>query len=108
MKYLSLQLPGGTNIAAPNGIPSGGINVVSKALSNGLTIMIILCVVLALIFLVLGGIQWITSGGDKSKIQAARAKLTWAIVGLVVAFSAFFIVSLLGYIFKVDLLKFSS
>lgn len=52
-----------------------------------------------------GGISWITSGGDKNKLQAARAKLTWAVGGLVVAFAAFFIVSIIGYLFNVDLLK---
>jgi len=106
MSYLSLGLPGGQTITAPASIPSGGIDIVSKIFSNGLTLMIILCIVLALIFMVLAGIQWITSGGDKNKLQAARAKLTWAIGGLIVALAAFFIVSMIGYFFKVNLLKF--
>jgi len=106
MSYLSLTLPGSQTITAPNGIPSGGIDLVSTIFSNALTIMIILCIVLALIFIVYAGIQWITSGGDKTKLQAARAKLTWAIVGIIIALAAFFIVSLIGYFFKVDLLKF--
>lgn len=107
MRYLSLTLPGGETVNPPGGIPSGGIGAVEKIFKNGFAIMIILCIVLAVIFIVLGGMQWITSGGDKTKLQAARAKLTWAVVGLIVAFSAFFIIGLIGYFFKVDLMKFS-
>ena len=106
MEYLSLTIPGGQTIEAPKSIPSGGIDVVSKLFKNGFSLMILICIMLALIFIVLGGMQWITSGGDKGKVEAARKKLTYAIVGLVVAFSAFFIVSMIGYFFQVDLLNF--
>lgn len=108
MKYLSLNLPGNQTVNPPSSIPSGGLDVVAKLFRNFYSLMIILCIVLSLIFIVLGGLQWITSGGDKAKVQAARNKLTWAIVGLIVAFSGFFIISLIGYFFKVDLLRFNS
>jgi hypothetical protein len=107
MNYLSLTIPGGQNIQPPSDIPSGGLNVVAKVFRNSYSIMIIIVIVLALIFIVLGGIQWITSEGDKTKLDAARKKLTWSIIGLLVAFSAFFIVSLLGYFFNVNLFNFS-
>lgn len=38
----------------------------------------------ALIYGLLGGISWITSGGEKEKIQAARDKIQAAIVGIFV------------------------
>jgi ABC-type Fe3+ transport system permease subunit len=107
MHYLAISLPGGQTITAPNSIPSGGIGTVSKVFRNSFVILLIICVVLSLIFIVYSGIQWILSGGDKNKLQAARARLNWAIIGLIVAFVAFFIVSLIGYFFKVDLLKFA-
>ncbi|HSW48366.1 MAG TPA: hypothetical protein VLG67_04795 [Candidatus Saccharimonadales bacterium] len=106
MKYLSLKLPGG-EITPPSSVPHGGIDVVSKVFRNSFIIMLIICVALALIFMVVAGIQWTLSGGDKNKVQAARAKLTWAIIGLVVAFVAFFIVSIIGYFFGVNLLQFA-
>lgn len=107
MDYLALTIPGGQTINPPSTIPTGGSDTVARVLRNGFTIMIIITIILALIFLVLGGIQWITSGGSKEKIQAARSKLTYAIVGLVIALSSFFIVSFIGYVFKIDLLNFS-
>ena len=106
MSYLSLTLPGGQSINPPSSIPSGGIDVANKVFSNTFVIMMIICVVLSLIYIVLAGIQWITSGGDKTKLESARKKITWAVGGLIVALAAFFIVGLIGYFFKVDLLKF--
>lgn len=105
MDYLALTLPGGQSVNPPSGIPKGGISTVSEVFKNGLTIMIILCIVVSLVFIILAAISWIRSGGDKNKLQAARAKLTYAIIGLIVAFMAFFIVSIIGYVFKIDLLN---
>lgn len=104
MRYLALTLPGNQIINAPNGIPTGGITVTSKVIGNAITIMIILAVILAIIFFILGGISWITSGGDKSKITAARSRITFAIIGLIIALVAFFIVNIVGTVFKVNLL----
>lgn len=57
------------------------------------TILLILAVILALFFLIWGGIRWILSGGDKAKIEQARSTIIAALVGLVIAFLAFFILN---------------
>lgn len=95
----------------PSSIPSvptgqSGLSYTGEILRNAITIMIIIAIILSVIFLIISGIKWITSGGDKEKLQAAKARLTWAIVGLIVAFVAFFLVNILGYIFGVELLGF--
>lgn len=55
--------------------------------------------------LVFGGIQWILSGGDKAKTEAARNKITAALVGLVIVFSAWAIITLIKSLFGVDLMQ---
>jgi hypothetical protein len=45
-------------------------------------------VMLALIFLVLGGIFYITSGGDSKKIETAKAMITAAMIGLAIGVAA--------------------
>lgn len=89
-------------IDSPGGIPLGGIETDGKGgaiLRWGITFLLAGAIVLALFFLVWGGIQWITSGGDKTKIQDARKKMMYAIIGLIICFLAFFIVSLIGNVF---------
>jgi hypothetical protein len=107
-EYLSLTIPGNQTINPPSGIPSGGLDKVTTIFKNSYTLLLIITIALSLIFIVLGGMQWITSGGDKTKLEAARKKITWAVGGLVVAFLSFFIVSLLGFLFGVDLLSFGA
>ena len=103
--YLALTLPGGQNIAAPKQIPTGGLDKVQTIFGNAFTIMIIVAIVLVIVFVVWAGIQWASSGGDKSKLAAARARITWAIIGLIFVLGSFFLLNFVGYLFKVDLLK---
>jgi len=46
-------------------------------------------IALTIIFLILGGIKYITSGGDETKVGAARAQVTNAVIGFVVVIGAF-------------------
>ena len=64
--------------------------------------MLILAVILAARFSYLGR-DWMDHlGGDKAKLTAARARITYAIIGLIVAMGAFFIISIVGYIFRCE------
>lgn len=56
--------------------------------------LLIIAALLAFFFLILGGIQWITSGGDKAGMEAARNKITHAIVGLIIVGAAWAIMLL--------------
>lgn len=63
-------------------------------------------VVAAIVFffiLVIGGIRWIASGGDKAQTEAARNQITSALVGLVIVFAAWAIVALINTFFHVDI-----
>lgn len=55
-----------------------------------------------LFMLILGGIQWITSGGDKIQAESARRRITNALVGIVVLFSLFAILNFVGCFFGID------
>lgn len=65
--------------------------------------MIIFAIAATLILIVWSGVQWASSGGDKGKLEAARRRLTWAIVGLIIVLLAFFIVGIFGYFFNVPI-----
>lgn len=78
-------------------IPQSGpvkINDLGFLIGAILGFLLIVAAILAFIYLILGGIQWITSGGDKSQLEAARNKITSAIVGLIVVASAWAIMAL--------------
>lgn len=73
-------------------------------LSAVVSALLIIAALLAFFFLILGGIQWITSGGDKTGMEAARNKITHAIVGLVIVGAAWAIMVLVQNFLGVDII----
>ncbi len=61
-----------------------------------LTLGLIIGVLIFFFIIVIGAIQWISSGGDKNALEGARSKITNAIVGIVVLFAVFAVLRLVG------------
>lgn len=101
--YLSLAAVSSAQTICPTGSFANLCNIKiqsgSKLFANILTAMLVFGVVLSLFFLLWGGIRWIMSGGDKAKLDAARGTVSAAIVGLLIAFLSFAIVSIITVIF---------
>lgn len=51
-----------------------------------------------LVYLVMGGLQMMTSKGDPKAMQGAQAKITNALLGFVIVFVSYWIVQLFGKI----------
>lgn len=60
--------------------------------------------ILAFLYMLLGGIQWITAGGDKEAVEKGRRKIIQAIIGLVVIFSVYVIANIINWIFGINIL----
>lgn len=80
-----------------------GFNDLGAVLGFVITIAFIIAVLIALFFLIWGGIKWITSGGDKGGVEAARNQIIAAIIGLIIVFLAFFILNLVLGLFGLSL-----
>ena len=63
--------------------------------SSILNVVMLIAAVLVFAFLIFGGIQWITAGGDKSKAEEARNKITSAIIGLVIVAASYALINLI-------------
>lgn len=88
--------------------PGSGFENLSKltfpTLVSGLIRLVIVVAAIVFFFiLVIGGIRWIASGGDKTQTEAARNQITAALVGLVIVFAAWAIVALINVFFKIDI-----
>lgn len=70
---------------------------------NVITVAFVIAILLALFFLIRGGISWVTSGGDKGKVDAARQMIVAAIIGLIITFLAYFILSIVLGVFGLNL-----
>ncbi len=73
---------------------AGGENI-GKTIQGVVVFFIIIAVVVALIYLLYGGVKWITSKGDKTEVEAARNHIMAAIIGLIVVVLAVFILTII-------------
>jgi hypothetical protein len=78
----------------------------SSLVSMAINFILIVAAIAFFFMLVLGGIKWITSGGDKGKTESARSQITAGLIGLVIVFAAWAILSLVENFFGVDLRNF--
>jgi len=61
-------------------------------------------VIIFFFMLILGAIQWISSGGDKQALEGARGRVTNAIIGLVILFSLFAVLNLIQTFFGISIM----
>lgn len=66
---------------AVSGFPYG-LGSLGNLIGNTVGFGIIIGAVFALLWLLLGGITWITSSGDKAKLEEARDRITQSLIGL--------------------------
>jgi len=78
---------------------------VEGIVSGFVRVMLVVAGLAFFFILVIGGIKWIISGGDKAHTEGARNQITAALVGLIIVFSAWAIIGLINTFFGVDLLK---
>jgi cytochrome b subunit of formate dehydrogenase len=92
--------------AGGNLCPSGSYNSLCKIRLQGggvvgtfVQVLIMIAVIVCLIFMITGGIRWITSGGDPEKVKAARSQIIAALVGMIIAFLSYAIIGFVLTIF---------
>lgn len=85
-------------ISPPPGSPGGSgdpISGLSKFLSVGLQIFLIIAAIMTLVYMLWGAMDWITSSGEKEKLSKAQNKITNAVIGMIVIIFAFTIFTLI-------------
>lgn len=76
----------------------GTTGSIGGVLSGFISLFFALAAIIAVIYLIYGGIKWITSRGEKDQVEGARNHIVNAIVGLIVVFLAFFLINfVLGF-----------
>jgi hypothetical protein len=77
--------------------PLGGRYVtLAKVFGAAINIVLGIGIAITVIFLILGGIQYMTARGDQKAAQAARDSLTNAVIGFVVVLGALAIKVIIG------------
>lgn|SRR3989344_6047701 len=107
MKKLSLALSSAFYLAAATPVfadvldagvkqAEGTINPntsIGNIVTFAIAAIIVIATLFALLYIVLGAFQWITSGGDKQKVADARNHILAAVIGLVIIALSFVIIN---------------
>ncbi|HWA52309.1 MAG TPA: hypothetical protein VG895_04600 [Patescibacteria group bacterium] len=81
-----------------------GVGFVQELIPSLISLAFLAGAILFFFMLLIGGIQWVTSGGDKGAVEAARGRIAQALVGIVVLFSVFAIIKLIEGFFGINIL----
>lgn len=82
------------------GVDTSSIDGVLTLLTNAATILLFFVGALSVIFIIVGGIQYITSAGNSGGTEKAKKTITYAVGGLALALSTTAIINLIGTVFK--------
>lgn len=77
-----------------------------EIINRGLAYAIIVAGFLSLVFIFVGGISFILSGGAEDKIKSAVGTIRYAIVGLIVTILATVIVGTIGKAMGLDIIRY--
>ena len=81
------------DILAASGCGTSGISTLPDVIVNILNAIILVSGLVAVIFIIIGGIQYMTSTGEPSKTKKAKDTILYACIGLVICVLAFAIVN---------------
>lgn len=71
-------------VSLTGGTCSGDSNQFTKVIKLVIQILSLIAGVAATIMIVVGGLRYVTSGGDSSKVAGAKSAIIYAIVGLII------------------------
>ena len=100
-----LAQAGTINIGAGGQFSALNTITITTIISALIVIILVIAALVFLFMLILGGIKYITSGGDKGATEAARSQITAALIGLVIVFAAWAIINLVSAFFGIDILQ---
>lgn len=86
-----------------NDAPNWGV---TQLIGWAVNIVLIVAGIIFFFMLIIGGIRWILSGGDKANTESARNQITAALIGLIIVFAAWALAALLGTVFGIEILNF--
>lgn len=88
--------------------PEDGSTGFASFVGRILTIILTIAALILFVMLLWGGVEWITSGGDKSKVEKARNRISQSIIGMIVLAATIALFSLLQIAFDFKVLNFTN
>ncbi len=102
INFDTITTPGGYQ---PGSDLAGSTTAVEKLISNVLVVLTVVAGISFTLYFLLGGLNWITAGGDKSKVDKAKGMMTNGAIGLIIIAVSYAIVWIVGAALGLDILE---
>jgi len=98
------------NITTPGGYQPGtslqeSTGAIERIISNVLVVVTVVAGLSFILYFLLGGLNWITAGGDKGKIEKAKGMMTNGAIGMIVIAVSYAITYIVGKALGIDILN---
>jgi len=71
------------------GFETGGENNLENTISSVITLVLSFLGIIFIALLIYGGVNWMTAGGNESKIESSKKLIKQAIIGIIVVLGAY-------------------
>lgn len=85
--------------------PTGGESFLASVLPRSIGLILVFGSISFFFIFLIGAVSWIVSGGDKAHVEAAKNKITNALIGFILMIGVFAIASLIKTFFNIDILS---
>jgi len=85
---------------------TGSIAAIQTYIRVGINLVFAIAAILFVIFILRGGLSYISAGGDKEGTQQAQRRITSALIGLAITFSVYALIYMVSNIFGIRLFDF--
>jgi len=101
-------IPSGVALAASSDTIIGAAQKydIVEIINKGLAYAIIIAGLLSVVFIFIGGISFILSGGEEGKIKQAVSTIRYAIIGLIITILSVVIVGTVGRALGLDIVRY--
>jgi hypothetical protein len=103
--YLAQLVNPALNSSIGNASVRGGVAITGQIVRGLINVAFIAGSIVFVAMLIMGGIQYISSGGDKESLQKSTKRISSALIGLVILFSLYVILGLLSAFTGLDLVN---
>ncbi|MCL5003916.1 MAG: hypothetical protein M1352_01440 [Patescibacteria group bacterium] len=90
----------------PSALGLSGFNDLGSVVSAFLPVIISLAGLALFAYLLLGGIKYLTSGGDDKALMEARKIITNAVIGMIIVFISFWIIRIVETVLGISITGF--
>ena len=84
---------------------SAGITQITQVVSTIVGFITIVAGIFFMFQFMIGGFNWISSAGDKQKLETAQNRISQGIIGLIIVVAAYSVIAIIGNILGVQFLN---